>query len=63
MIHVIAAAILTIGTLSPCFFCVAIAHTIVKRSEEARQIFLQWLSMVSGCILTVIISFLLYCVG
>lgn len=60
MTHVIAAAIFTIGTLTPCMFSLVISGAVAKKSEEAKQTFFCWLSMVSGCLLTVVLSFLCY---
>lgn len=60
MTHVIAAAILTLGILSPIFFSCISSDTAAKHRDEARALFYQWLSMVSGCIMTVILSALFY---
>lgn len=60
MTHVFSATILTLGLLSPIFFSFIISGAVAKQSEEAKNLFFQWLSMVSGCLLTATLSILFY---
>ena len=63
MAHLIAAAILTLGILSPIFWSFIVSWGSICDKEEMRNLFFNWLSMVSGCILTVVLSALFYCIS
>lgn len=60
MMHIIAAGVVTLSLLSPLYFSAISADAVGKDSGEAKELFYRWLSMVSGCIFTVILSALFY---